>query len=444
MKLELGGLRDRLRSSLFFVPTAYVIAGIVLGQLTLILDSEIGSQPDLALGLSSTVDSARAVLSTVASATITVAGIAFSVSLLILQLASSQYSPRVVHGLFRDPFNKRVMGIVLGTFTYCLVVLRSVRSPLDDSGSPVIPNVSVSLAVVFGIVSVLAIVAFINHNAHSMDVSEILEVVTNEAIATIEETWVGADQGASPKHADATEPEGRSCVVAFASNGWVQAVDIDALVAATPPHSVVRLDTSVGRYAIKGTPLCTVWPALDDASEVERRTNDAVVLGSSRSSSQDVAYGLRQLADVALKALSPGINDPTTAQDAIFRSGAVLGALQARDTPPQVLDGEDGRQVILAQQPTPSELVDLAFGEVRRAATNQPTVCIYLLETMHLMCEAPDTPHREWADALRREARLVLEGAEHADLLPADLDAVRDAYTKRFGAIVPPPTTVAT
>ena len=99
---------------------------------------------ELPLGLTSTVDSARAVLSTIAGATITFAGIAFSVSLLIIQLASSQYSPRVVHTLFRDPFNRRVMGLVVGTFTYCVIVLRSVRSPLEQGGQPIIPNLSVA------------------------------------------------------------------------------------------------------------------------------------------------------------------------------------------------------------------------------------------------------------------------------------------------------------
>ena len=433
MKLRFAGLRDRLRSSLFFVPTVFVVGGIVLGQLTLVLDSEIGPRADLPLGLTSTVESARSVLSTIAGATITVAGIAFSISLLILQLASSQYSPRVVHGLFRDPFNKRVMGVVLGTFTYCLVVLRSVRSPLDDSGSPVIPNVSVGVAVFLGIVSVLSIVAFINHNAHAMDVSEILEVVTNESISTIEATWVDDGGQARSRASEPEQPAGAGWVATFATNGWVQHVDVDALLAATPARSVLRLDTSVGRYGVEGTPLGTLWPVPDDRANVERCINGAVTLGSSRASTQDVAYGLRQLADVALKALSPGINDPTTAQDAIFRAIAVLRALQTTATPPRVVCGDDDRRLLLAQQPTPSELVDLAFGEVRRAATGQPTVCVYLLEAMHLLCEAGDGADPEWSAALRREAGLVRDGAEQADLLAPDRAAVITAYEKRFG-----------
>ena len=190
MRLRLASYAERIRTSLFFVPMLAVIAAIALGAGGLAMDRRLGSRDvDLPFGLASTVESARALLSTIAGATITFAGIAFSVSLLIIQRASSQYSPRVVHTLFRDPFNKRVMALVIGTFTYCLVVLRSVRSALDDGGDPVIPNVSVAVAVVLGIATVLAIVAFINHSAHAMDVSKILERIRGEAIEQIRVSW---------------------------------------------------------------------------------------------------------------------------------------------------------------------------------------------------------------------------------------------------------------
>ena len=128
MLSELRAWGDRLRSSLFFIPMLCVIGGVILGEAMLGVDALVtGISPRL----TATVDSARTVLTTVAGATLTFAGIAFSVSLLLISLASSQYSPRVVHGMFRDPFNKRVMGLVIGTFTYCLVVLRAVRTAVE-------------------------------------------------------------------------------------------------------------------------------------------------------------------------------------------------------------------------------------------------------------------------------------------------------------------------
>ena len=186
---------DRLRSSLFFIPMLCVIGGVLLGEAMLEVDALVtGINPRL----TATVDSARTVLTTVAGATLTFAGIAFSVSLLLISLASSQYSPRVVHGMFRDPFNKRVMGLVIGTFTYCLVVLRAVRGALEEAGDAIVPSVSILLAVVLGIASILAIVAFINHAAHSMDVSNILRRVTEEVLTQASSAWPEPDSESPP------------------------------------------------------------------------------------------------------------------------------------------------------------------------------------------------------------------------------------------------------
>ncbi len=199
MLMRFRWARDGLSSSLFFVPMTFVLSAAVLGEVMLLVDGRV---EDLPQRFTATVDSARSVLSVVAGATLAFAAIAFSVSLLLISLASSQYSPRVVHGLFRDPFNKRVMGVVIGTFTYCLVVLRAVRGPLEDSGQAVVPSLSILAAVVLGVISILSIVSFISHSAHSMDVSRILQRVTSEALAAVREQWP------EPTSTQPQEPEG--------------------------------------------------------------------------------------------------------------------------------------------------------------------------------------------------------------------------------------------
>src|SRR5690606_11815767 len=183
--------------------------------------------------VAATVDSARALLGTVATATITVAGIAFSVTLLVVQMASSQYSPRIVHGLFRDPVNKRVMGVVVGTYTYCLVVLQSVRAPIGDGGERVILNFSVMVALALGIVCVLAVIAFIDHNAHAMEVSELLQEVTDQTLAAIDERWPAPEDVGAPE--EAPTPTGAGLVVTFTVNGWVEYVEHEALFGLVPP-----------------------------------------------------------------------------------------------------------------------------------------------------------------------------------------------------------------
>lgn len=125
--------------------------------------------------------------------------------------------------------------------------------------------------------------------------------------------------------------------IRFTRTGWIQQIDFDAVIEAIAPGTTLRLDTSPGRYAIAGTVLATVDPEPVDPDRLEAAINEAMLIGATRTMQQDAPYALRQLADVALKALSPGINDPTTTQDAIFHLAAVLAELIRRDPPPPVV-----------------------------------------------------------------------------------------------------------
>ncbi len=435
MKLRLSALVERLKSSLFFVPMIAVFLAAMLGFVSLAVDRNIDSvMTDLPIGFTSTVESARTLLGVIAGATISFAGIAFSVSLLIIQLASSQYSPRVVHTLFRDPFNKRVMALVVGTFTYCVVVLRSVRSPLDPGGEPVIPTLSVAVAVVLGIGSILAIVAFINHSAHSMDVSEILQRIRLEAIEQIRGAWTPADLTVDCRSLPDTTASASSAVIRFDRSGWVQEIDIEALLACAPDGVTLTVETYAGRFAIEGTRFCSMSPSISDCDrdEIKRAILAAVSIGDTRTMQQDVSYGLRQLVDVAVRALSPGINDPTTAQDAIFHTAAVLSVLLRHD-PPSPVRTSGSITVVMAEQPTHNELIHLAFDETRRAGAGQPTVCEYLLVSIAWLVESLEAASlADRTIELRRQARLIVEGCGATALLDDDIDTVRQTYRDKF------------
>lgn len=427
MLTELATLSGRVRSSLFFVPMAFVVGGIVVGEAALLLDASVDGVPSR---LTATVDSARAVLSVVAGATLAFAGIAFSVSLLLISLASSQYSPRVVHGLFRDPFNKRVMGIVIGTFTYSLVVMRAVRGPLEDSGEPIVPSISTLLAVLFGIVAILAIVAFINHGAHSMDVSKILHKVTEEAIGHARRSWPA--ESTIPDEVVAHDEPG-GFVVRSERRGYIQQIDYEHLLAELPGGSRVSVEAEVGSYAFPGTTLYRIWPGPASREESSALARRAVVLGQTRTMQQDVTYGVRQLADVALKAMSPGINDPTTAQDALHHLGSLLSELLRRTPPPRQISAEGGRKLFIARAPAHADLVGLALDELRIASASQPTVLIYMLEVIRLVMDSLDGLDRPRArDALNRQADLILTMNSSADVPPADRERVRAAYMSAF------------
>lgn len=427
--LRSAAVVERLGSSLFFVPTLCVLLGAGLGAAMVEVDAALSDSARIPFVLTTTVDASREVLATVAQATITFAAVAFSISLLIFQLASTQYSPRVVGTLFRDPFNRRVMGFVVGTFTYCLMVLRAVRGAIDSDGMAVIPNLSVSLAVVLGVLTILAVIAFIDHSAHTIEISTILHRVKAETMERLEERSPTMGPSEDPPVVLPSEP---GLTIRFTRGGWVQQVNGEALLDLVPDGSTVRLDIAPGRYAVVGTPLCTIWPSPPDAQDIADGAQGTMVIGRTRTLQDDVGYGVRQLADVALKALSSGVNDPTTAQDAIFHMTGVLRELLVHDLP-SLVQRVDDKRLIHLHRPTYEDLVSLGYDELRRQAASMPTVSVYLLESLHLLHEvltAAGLPER--AAVLEAQATLVVEGSRAAGGLPADLAAVEAAYCKRF------------
>jgi len=431
---------DRERTSLFLLPMIGVLVAAGAGAGLVELDANIDDAASVPLVLSSTVESARLVLSTVAAATISFAGIAFSVSLLVIQRTSAQYSPRVVETLFLDPFNRRVMAMVVGTFTYCVVVLRSVRAPNADGVDAIVPNVSVSIALLLGVGAILATIAFIDHSARSMDVSQILERVTQNSVTQIQialpELW-DPDRAAA-RTADSVERSAFHHVVRVDPSGWVQRLDVEALLACTPSDGGLELHTATGRYAVAGAPLCSVWGSVADIEALDRQVVDAITLGNTRTIQEDPSYGVRQGVDVALRALSPGVNDPTTAQDAIFHVATMLVAFLERDHAPQVHLADTGGVLLLPDLLVHDELVDLAYDEIRRAAAAQPTVCIYLLEAMSEVRRSVELDGGvNGVDRLVHQAELVVVGCEAAGLIEADLESVRDAFRHRFAASTP-------
>lgn len=483
-----------------------MVFGIILGFACTYIDralTERGTDPPVVW--TTNISSAQSLLSTVAGATISFAGTAFSVSLLVIQLASSQYSPRVVHTLFKDPFNRWIIALVVGTFSYCLVVMRSLGDNQDNgdslsSTSPaVVPTISVALAFFLGILSVLAIVAFIDHAANTMDISQLLERITRDTIWHIQQTWkleenfsdekrrerkrsssfdgVVGNEKIQSSEDNPTKPQSEkgeeaaaelsedSHVVRFRSSGWVQEIDCAMLLDLVPENGLMKVHTVEGRYAIPGTAVCSVspkpsqqdWKRMlganswdenasehddneweeDDEKRMETYDDhvlDAIMIGPSRTMRCDATYGLRQLVDVILRALSPGVNDPTTAQDGIFHVTAVVAEFLRRQVPESIRRNRyDGRLVLNEQQDYDS-IVRLAFDEIRVCASSSPTVALYLLESLRLIREslqAGGYPDR--APEIERQARLIEEGIRNnSAIIREDYNMIVRARQDRF------------
>lgn len=410
------------------MPLLFVVLAAALAQLMVAVDGAMDGErlPTL---VRTTVDSARDLLGTIATATITVAGVAFSISLLVVQLASNQYSPRVLQTFFRDAFTKRVLGIVLGVFTYSLLILRAVRGPIQDNGGEVIPHLSVLLGLLLGVVAILAIVAFINHSAHSMSADEIIRRVAAETRALIRRVHPEREEARSGPVPPVPEPPDDALIVPAARDGWIQQVEPDELLDAVPEGGTVLLHARPGGFVAEGLPLCTLWPIPGEDEPREAACREvwaAVRQGASRTMQQDPEFGIRQLVDVALRALSPSANDPTTAEEVIEHLAAVMKELLTRDLPPRLHEREGGRRLFRLADPDHQGLVDGAYDQIRRAAATHPTVLVSLLRSLGPVVrflEGAGLPDR--AALLRRKAHDAVEGVEREAGLRRDAEAVR-------------------
>lgn len=403
-------LVSRVRHSLFYVPAIFVVGSVALA-FAATLPTADSSGPS--------ADSARVILTTIAGATITVAGIVFSITLVSLQLAASQFSSRVLRDFLRDRFGQFVIGLVVGTFTYSLVVLATLEGPSAPTGA-------VTIAVLLAIVAVLAIIAFIDRSARSVQASQTIQRITREAMARIDDLLPYAAGQAPPAPLAASQlPDGESYVVRSTQDGWVQAIHDETLAGAVSDASLIRVDVRVGTLVVDRTPLCTVWPIPHDGEATSARVRQAFIVWRERSAWQDISFGLLQLNDVALRALT--VNDVTTADDALGAIGGLLSDLLHRDLPPRVRE-VDGRRIYRPHDLATTAYVDLAFEQIRVAGASQPDVCIALLSTLarlHEKLTASELSER--TGPLRRQAQRVVDSAHQACRIAEDRDRVRKA-----------------
>jgi uncharacterized membrane protein len=430
IQVRIRAIVERLRQSLFFLPALLVVAFVALAEGLLSLD---GSTPSSSLPeyLHTTVDSARSVLSTIAGAIITVTGLVFSVGVVALQLASSQFSPRVLRTFLRSRFQQFVMGFMVGVFTYCLVVLRTIHSPLQQNGEAVIPSISIAGAVVLAVCVALLLLAYINHIARSMQVTQIIRRVTDETLEAIDQLSPHQEGESDEEAWHPQVPDEPGYVIRTAQRGWVQQARPAALLSLVPAGTLLRLDAQVGAFVAEGVPLCTLWPKPEHAETVEKLIRLSVALGAERTMQEDLAFGIRQLSDIALRALSPGVNDPTTAYEAIVHLGVILRALFWRALPPRVLTGKEGRRLLRPDALLRVDYVNLAFDQIRLAGTNQPAIALALLEVLGMLLkEAREIGDEALVAVLQKQARLTVAGCAASSPLPADLERVRIAASE--------------
>lgn len=420
-RLRLAAVRYRFEESLFLYPALIMLGGIALAIAATAVDRAVGHHVLLPFTLEMSSNAATWLLATVAGAMITTVGVVFSLTVVSLQLASSQFSPRVMRSFIRDRLSQRVIGLLVATFFYCVLVLPSVSGEATDPA----PRVSLTLAVVLTLITVIGIIVHLDHLAHGLQVGNVARVIADEGarVAAALDKVTSGMREVDPR--DFHDAPGDATVIPAPRSGWVSQVDSRQLLAAASAATTVRMETRVGAYIHEGEPLLTVWPPPSTRSR--KALARAIGVSDMRAVLQDVDFSIRQLVDIGLRALSPAVNDPTTAVEVILRLGSLLRTFLTTPLPPPALQDGSHRVLVQPWNLSHEEYIVHAFNQLRQTSLDQPEVAATLLRVLRMLStHMRDEGHPELIPALHRQLRLLLEGLEEQpDLHPEDFRHLR-------------------
>lgn len=428
MKTRLAHLWEMLVTSYWFVPSIMLVAAAAFAigilWLDVVLPPEVKSWAWLYSGGSA---GARSLLSTVAGSVMTVAGVVFSITIMILAQASSQFGPRLLRTFMRDTGNQVVLGTFLSTFLYCLLVLRRVYGP-DNGGF--VPHIAVTVAVLLAIASMAVLIYYIHHISTMLQASNVVAAMGQEFDRAIERAFphqLGAQGGWSSPEPLPPDFESTCLPVLSTKDGYIQALNADPLMKLAVKHDLlVRLDRRPGQYVMKGHPLLHVWPGTRCSEELASDLDGCFFVGWQRTSEQDIEFAVNQMVEIAVRALSPGINDPFTAMTCIDWLGEALSRVALRPLPgPNRYDDDGKLRVVVASISTFPGLVDAAFNQIRQYSTSSVAVKMRLLEMIGEIGRNVDqAPQKEilqqHLEMIHRQTRDTVE--------PLDRKALEERY----------------
>lgn len=394
----------------------------------LLLDGRLGWMPghDVPLLFNGTAESARALLAMVGGALVTVVVLVFSITFVALSQMSLQYTPRLLRTFMDDRLNQIVLGAFVGGFVYCMLVLRKVRS--DEMETAFVPPLSVTATILVALGCVGLLVAFFHHVARKLQIDVVMREIHHEIDSEMDRMY--PDELGPPKsESQHVLPESEGWRIELNERGFLGTIDEQALKRALEKqHGIVYLAPFVGQYLPRGATLMRLWlNGQSDAGEADAggqladRLRSAFEVRSERSMEQDLLFGFRQLADVALRALSPAVNDPTTAEHAIEHIGDALARLATREFPSRWR--KVGDCDVYAERPDFAHYVHEALGQVCRPSANDAHVAATLLDVLEGILRCSNRPER--SVALRREIADLLAELERSSLLPGDQRALR-------------------
>lgn len=394
---------DELRSSYWFIPSLLATLAGILSIATIRIDENLERDVVWVMGLTyvNSPEGARAVLSTIASSMITVAGVVFSLTMVVLSLTSQQYGSLVIRNFIRDRGNQFVLGIFTATFIYCLLILRTIRGMEDNTAF--VPHISLLVGLALAILSLAVLIYFIHHVSESIQASAIVTRISNNLNDTINDLFpamVGHEPPEEKTPAVETLQILASPVYLLPTpqSGYLQVIEEDALLqTAIQNDIVIQLNHRPGEFVVKGELLLTIAPQNHVNDEVIHEIESAFVIGSQRTQTQDIEFIFMQLIGIGVRALSPGINDPFTAIMCIDRLGEALCLMMERQPPSRYRYDDHDQLRVIAVPMSFEDLFAFAFDQIRYYGREDIKVMVHLMQmiTSIAICSSKCMPQHQ-------------------------------------------------
>lgn len=425
--------RDVLRTNLWLVPAIEVVAAAALFAVTYGLDRAaydgVFHYPGWVI--SGSADAARQILTAIAAAIITVVGVVFSIVIVALTLTSTQFGPRMLRNFIRDRGTQLTLGTYVGTFVYSILALGSVG---QGGHGDFVPHISITVMLVLMVADLAVLIYFLHHIAVQIQLPQVIAGIAGDLAQAIELQAGDPTVGADSRYAELliSEMNGPGGEVAAPRSGYLQFVRHRTLVQiASEVDAVIHVRYRPGHFLVQGNSYATVWPA-EAAGRVARELARAHITGPYRTLAQDVAFGIDQLVEIGIRALSAAVNDTFTALTCIDWIGDSLLKVTGRWQPTSVYRDQSGAVRVIATQITYERLVQRAFEKVRQAGRGMPAVMIRQLDALAKIMERADAPE---------DQQVVLDQATMIDRLseasvdePSDRADVRRAYERVLAA----------
>ncbi|MBB3059511.1 DUF2254 domain-containing protein [Microbulbifer rhizosphaerae] len=436
MRQYLQHLGERLRSSFWLVPAVMAVAAIALSQGMQLVDQVAGPAglPGMSWMRLQDPDSARSLLAMIAGSTITVAGTVFSITTVALTLASNQFGPRLVRNFMRDRGTQCVLGIFLSTFVYALVTMRGIDAQSDAATNH---GLAVHTAVLLAVVSIAFLIYFIHNVAQSIQVDNVTFHINRELSDAIDRLYPSAHHhfGEGAERCDTDRlPLGEDRLSIFCEkSGYIQIINREKLIRWASEHDCcIRLECHPGSYLNSWTPVASVFqpPRHLDSETISKSVAGAIGTGHQPTAEQDIVFSIHQLAQIAVRALSPGINDPYTAYACINRLVDGIGKVLQRPQLPNCFRDDDGNLRLVTLQLDFADLLQAAFDEIREYGRQSGVVMRHLVDALlglTEVCTRTEDRHalRRYTDRLEEDLEKFIDDRFDREIIQKKISGIR-------------------